>query len=447
VDNRGELGGGSIAAGTVPSKTLRETALALSGLKARQLNGVDLSVNPEVKVADFLRHEQNIKSAFHAMISQAANPHRPDLYSGTAAFVDPHTIRVQRGKNRPLRMQATPTGAELLLQGEKILIATGSSPIRPPLFPFGSPEVYDSDTILQMKFLPERLAVVGAGVIGSEYACTFAAFGVRVELVDAHDGLLPILDREVSHALRASMQRSGVVFHWNAQVEDCRARGSAGVRLYLVSKSAVNVDAVLVAVGRKSSTENLNLAAAGVGLGDRGVIFVNDHLRTNVPHIYAAGDVIGLLKLASTSLEQGRRAARHALGLPVADAASGLLPFGLYTLPEVGMVGQTEEQLRAQGVGYVVGRADYWNNPRGRLIGEKEGFLKLLFRREDMRLVGAHLLGEQAVEIIHVGLMAMQSAGTAETLAETCFIAPSLGGLYQSAARDALQRASDTPAA
>ena len=284
--------------------------------------------------------------------------------------------------------------------------------------------------------------MVGAGVIGSEYACIFAALGVHVDLIDAHDALLPFLDQEVSRALVAAMERTGVTFRWNEQVEDCRARGSAGVRLYLVSKSSLNVDAVLVAVGRRSNTEKLNLAAAGVAAGERGLIPVDHQFRTNVPHIYAAGDVIGFPALASTSMEQGRRAARHALGLPIPAQISELLPHGIYTIPEVSMVGETEESLKKQGVDYVVGRANYQNNARGRIIGDLDGFLKLLFRRQDMKLLGVHIMGEQATEIVHIGLMAMQSGCTAEVFVETCFNAPTLCGLYKSAAIDAILRAS-----
>jgi NAD(P) transhydrogenase len=442
VDNHQELGGAGINTGTVPSKTLRETALALSGLKARQLTGVDLSLSQEVTVADFLRHEQNVKAGFNAMISQQLKADQTDVYIGSGAFVDPHTIHVQPTKNRFARGQAAPASAEALLRGEHILIATGSSPVRPALFPFGSPEVYDSDTILHLDLLPEKMAVVGAGVIGSEYACIFAALGVQVDLIDAHDVLLPFLDREVSRALVAAMQRSGVTFRWNEKVEDCRARGSAGVRLYLVSKSSLNVNALLVAVGRKSNTETLNLSAAGVVPGERGLIPVDHQFRTNVSHIYAAGDVIGFPALASTSMEQGRRAARHALGLPSPAQISDLLPHGIYTIPEVSMVGETEESLKKQGVDYVVGRAKYQNNARGRIIGDQDGFLKLLFRRQDMKLLGVHIMGEQATEIVHIGLLAMQSGGTADAFVETCFNAPTLCGLYKTAAMDAILRAS-----
>jgi NAD(P) transhydrogenase len=221
------------------------------------------------------------------------------------------------------------------------------------------------------------------------------------------------------------------------QVLECHPRGQAGIRLRLSSGITLSVDAVLVAAGRKSNTEKLNLAAAGVKVGERGLIPVDDHFRTNVPHIYAAGDVIGFPALASTSMEQGRRATRHALGLEARAGISHLLPNGIYTIPEVSMVGETEESLKKQGVDYVVGRADYQNNARGRIIGDVGGFLKLLFRRADMKLLGVHIMGEQATEIIHVGLMAMLAGCSADIFIEACFNAPTLGALYKSATIDA----------
>jgi NAD(P) transhydrogenase len=203
----------------------------------------------------------------------------------------------------------------------------------------------------------------------------------------------------------------------------------------------LNVDAVLVAAGRKSNTANLDLAATGVTVGEHGIVPVDQHFRTNVPHIYAAGDVIGFPALASTSMEQGRRAARHAVGLAAVADLSPLLPNGIYTIPEVSMVGETEESLKKQGVDYVVGLADYQSNARGRIIGDPEGFLKLLFRRADMKLLGVHIMGEQATEIVHIGLMAMLSGSSADVFVEACFNMPTLGGLYKSAANDALLRA------
>jgi NAD(P) transhydrogenase len=440
VDNHHELGGAGVNTGTVPSKTLRETALALSGLKARRLIGVDLSLSQEATVGDFLRHEQHVKAGFNAMISQQLHADLTDLYFGTASFVDPHTVHVQPSKLPPMRDQPPVPHGEVTLRGESILIATGSAPFRPPMFPFATPEIYDSDTILQLDLLPRRLAVVGAGVIGSEYACTFAALGAHVDLIDGRDTLLPFLDAEVSRALTVAMEREGVTFHWKEKVEDCRARGTAGVRLDLASKISLDADAVLVAAGRRCATESLNLPAAGVRVGEQCVIPVDAQYRTNVPHIYAAGDVIGFPALASTSMEQGRRAARHAVGLAAGVELSPLLPNGIYTIPEVSMVGETEESLKKQGVDYVVGRADYQRNARGRIIGDLDGFLKLLFRREDMKLLGVHVIGEQATEVVHIGLMAMLSGCNADVFVEACFNMPTLGGLYKSATTDALLR-------
>jgi NAD(P) transhydrogenase len=220
-------------------------------------------------------------------------------------------------------------------------------------------------------------------------------------------------------------------------VRACQPSGTDGITLQLSSGDVLTVDAVLVAAGRKSNTEKLNLAAAGVAVGERGLIPVDDHFRTNVAHIYAAGDVIGFPALASTSMEQARRAVHNALGLEARAGISHLLPNGIYTIPEVSMVGETEESLKKQGVDYVVGRANYRHNARGRIIGDLDGFLKLLFRREDMKLLGVHIIGEQATEIVHIGLMALLAGSTADVFIEACFNTPTLGALYKSATIDA----------
>ena len=446
LDNHRELGGTGVNTGTVPSKTLRETALALSCIEARKLAGVDLVLNHEARVADFLRRERQVKAGFDAMILQQLKDHKADIYVGTGAFVDPHTIRVQPGLDREVLAPGSATPEEFLLRGESILIATGSSPLHPPVFPFGSPEIYDSDTILKLDLLPARLAVVGAGVIGSEYACTFAIMGSSVDLINSRDVLLPFLDREASLALAAAMKRNGVAFRWKEEVRECQTRGVAGVRLRLSSGVTLTADAVLVAAGRQSNTQRLNLSAAGVTVGERGLIPVDEQFRTNVTHIFAAGDVIGFPALASTSMEQARRAVRHALGLESGVAPSPLLPYGIYTIPEVSMVGQTEESLEKEDVDYVVGRAYYRDNARGQIIGDLDGFLKLLCRRCDMKLLGVHMVGEQATEIVHIGLMAMLAGCNADVLAEACFNCPTLGALYKSAAIDAMLHAAGAEA-
>ncbi len=431
VDSHRELGGAGINTGTVPSKTLRETAVALSGLRSRNLYGVDLSLRRQVTIPDFLGHEQHVKAMFNEALLMRLQGDRTDAYFGVASFLDPHTINVA-----PLAADAQP----VQLRAETILIATGSSPVRPGLFPFGTGEIYDSDTILALDRIPKTMAVIGAGVIGSEYACTFAALGAEVHIIDGRDELLPFLDCEVSLALLKAMEHSGITFHWKERVEKCTVVATDGVTLDLSSGKSMKVDSLLVAAGRKSNVETLGLDKAGVNTGERGLIKVGPTYATNVPHIYAAGDVIGFPALASTSMEQARRAVGYAFGTRVSEL-SPLLPNGIYTIPEVSMIGETEESLKKKGIPYVVGRQRANATARGQIIGDKDGFLKLLFRRDDMKLVGVHVLGELATEIVHIGLMAMMTNSTAEIFYEACFNMPTLSVMYKNATLDAMKAA------
>jgi NAD(P) transhydrogenase len=437
VDSHQQLGGAGINTGTVPSKTLRETALALSGLKSRNLYGVDLSLRREVTVADFLGHEEHVKDAFHASLTERLQVLKAAIYCGTSVFLDAHTIQVNLGpEDREADLSAP--GQMIELRGEKILIATGSSPVHPELFSFGHGEIYDSDTILKLDRIPKTLAVVGAGVIGSEYGCTFRALGSEVHILDGRAVLLPFLDAEVSRELLHAFERSGIVFHWNEHVQKSMHLESGGVRLELSSGGALTADAVLVAAGRQSNTANLGLEKAGVQTGEHGIISVNEHFQTNVENIYAAGDVIGFPALASTSMEQARRAVRHALGL-AGSAISPLLPNGIYTIPEVSMVGETEESLQKKGVPYIMGRANYRENGRGRIIGDQDGFLKLLYRQDDLKLIGVHIMGELATEVVHIGLVAMMCNASANLFVDACLNLPTLGLLYKTATLNALQ--------
>jgi NAD(P) transhydrogenase len=430
VDSHHELGGAGANTGTVPSKTLRETALALSGMRSRNLYGVDLSLRREATVADFLRHELNVKAGLNHLLAQRMAAAHITVCCGTASFEDPHVVRV-----RPMASENTP---DLLLRGGHFLIAIGSVPVRPEIFPFDHPSVYDSDTILNIQGLPGKMAVIGAGVIGSEYACTFAALGTEVHILDGREGLLPFLDAEVSRALAGSMERNGIVFHWQERVRTFLPKSSGGIALSLFTGGTLNVDAVLVAAGRKSNVATLNLGAAGVAAGEHGVIAVDEFYRTNVPHIFAAGDVIGFPALASTSMQQARLAVRHACGADLSGRPSSLFPTGVYTIPEVSMAGETEGSLVRDGVDYILGRAPYSSSARGRIIGDSDGFLKLLFRRHDLQLLGVHAIGEQATELIHVGLMALLTGSGAELFDEVCFNIPTLGALYKVATLDAM---------
>lgn len=427
IEARAELGGAAANTGTLPSKTLRETSLTLSGMRARALYGVDLSLRREATVADLLYREQTVVGAERIRADHNLRTHGITRLTGTATFAGPHTVRVTHDN-----------GEQTFVHGENVLIATGSAPRRPPLFPYDHPSVYDSDSILSLRGIPERLVVVGGGVIGCEYACTFAALGCEVTLIDSGTRLLSFLDAEMSVALRRGMQRLGIRVVSPAHVEGCKPAGQAAVTVTLDTGATVVADAVLVAAGRASSTETLGLSAAGLGTGAGGRIEVDRAFRTSVPHIYAAGDVIGFPALASTSMEQARLAMVNAFDLKYKTEVAPILPYGIYTIPEVSMAGETEESLKIANVPYVVGRAEYNNNARGLIIGDNAGFLKLLYRAEDMRLVGTHIIGELATEVLHVGLTAMLCNATADLFIRTCFNYPTLGDLYKYATYDAM---------
>ena len=396
-----EVGGAGINTGTLPSKTLRETALALSGVRSRKLFGVDLSLRREATVADFMRHMTNVAAQNRRRREEQMRTFNVETFHGAASFVDPHTVRI---------------APDTLLRGEKILIATGSSPVRPAEFPFEHPRVHDSDEILEIGVLPKTLAVVGAGVVGAEYACTFAALGVEVHLIDGRDSLLGFLDREISENIERAMAAGGVRFVWKEKVTQCDAPAAGDLTLTLTSGATLAVTDVLVAAGRKSNTDDLNLAAAGLTPGKRGLITVNAQCRSEVPHIFAAGDVVGPPALAATGMEQARMAMCVACEVDFKDVVAPILPTGIYTIPEASMAGETEDSLKSKGVDYVVGRARYMDNSRGQIVGDENGLLKLIFARDDMRLLGVHVVGEQATELVHIGLVAMMSGSGADAL-------------------------------
>ncbi|VTT99412.1 pyridine nucleotide-disulfide oxidoreductase : Pyridine nucleotide-disulfide oxidoreductase OS=Cystobacter violaceus Cb vi76 GN=Q664_49925 PE=4 SV=1: Pyr_redox_2: Pyr_redox: Pyr_redox_dim [Gemmataceae bacterium] len=422
------VGGAAVNTGTLPSKTLRETALALSGLRSRDLYGVDLSLGRDATIDDVLRHERTIKAAHREQIRGLLTRYGVELVHGAARFAGPHTVRVAGA------------GGERDLTADKIVVATGSVPLRPPGFPFEHTRVHDSDELLDLHQMPRSIAVVGAGVIGSEYACMFAALGVETHLVDGRDALLPFLDADLSAALEAGMRRLGVRFVWGETVASCDAPPEGDVRLGLSSGGTLVTHHVLICAGRTSRTAELDPAAAGLDVAPKGRLAVNAQFQTNVPHIYAVGDVIGFPALASTSAEQGRAAAGHAFGEPCRGPVAPVLPTGIYTIPEVSSAGATEAELRAQGVEFLVGRAEYADVARGKIIGDAAGFLKLLFRRSDRKLLGAHVIGELASEVVHIGVLTLMTGAGADLLLQTCFNHPTLGELYKLATHDALLR-------
>jgi NAD(P) transhydrogenase len=425
VEAAPHLGGAGINTGTVPSKTLRETALYFSGVTKRGLYGFDMTVKPDLTVRDFMHREHEVVRALREQVVQNIERHKIDLHAGRATFVDPHTLEVTAQGGSPRR-----------LAGDVMLVATGSLPNPGRDFPTDQ-RIYDSDSILEMSELPRRLAVVGAGVIGCEYATIFAALGIAVLLVDGRRRLLSFLDGETAERLGQQLEALGVELRLGDGVAKVTADAD-GVRLDLTSGSTRAVDAVLVAAGRLGNTLGLGLEAIGIPVGDRGHLTVNEHYQTALPHVYAVGDVIGFPALAATSMEQARVAMCHAFDLKYKTRLAPIFPLAVYTIPEVAMVGETEESCREKSIDYCVGRALYRHNARGQIGGDLTGQIKLVFRVPDKALLGVHIIGESASELVHVGLMVMLAGGTIDVFINAVFNYPTLGDAYKYAAYDGL---------
>ena len=426
IEKEQELGGAAANTGTLPSKTLRETALYLSGFRQRGLYGMEVNFKDRVTARDFLYRERLVVQSERERIKTNIERHKIDLHKGKAAFVDDHTISV------------TSSNGEILnLHAEVILIATGSYPFRPENIPFDHFNVYDSDTILKINDIPKTMLVAGGGVIGCEYACMFSALGVDVTLVEGRDRLLTFLDQEISDALAASLEKIGVTLQLSSRIDSVDASASE-FSVSLDSGKTITVESILAATGRTGATVDLNLAAAGLKAGSRGNLTVNSHYQTDKSFIYAVGDVIGFPALASTSMEQARIAMVHAFDLKYKTSLAPILPYGIYTIPECSMAGETEATLIEKKIDYVVGRARAEANARGQIIGDEDGFIKLLFAADDMKLLGVQIIGENASEIIHIGLIGLMTFATADLFIQTCFNYPTLGEMYKYATYDAL---------
>ncbi len=421
-------GGACVNTGTIPSKTLRESALHLSGFKQRGLHSVDMALRSDISVSDFLQRKREVCEKEWDMIEENMRWHGIERYRGVGRMVSPHEVVVDT------------SGHDITLHGEVILIATGSSPLRSAHIPFDDMCIYDSDTILDLDRIPKTLAVVGAGVIGCEYAAIFAALGIKVTLIDGRTELLSHVDREIVDVLLREMKnRLRINMQLGENVENIKVDPEC-VSLKLSNGRIINAEKVLFAAGRQSNTADLNLESVGVQLGERGIIPVNDWYQTNVPNIYAAGDVIGFPALASTSMEQARVAIVNAFNLPYETELVKQWPYGIYTIPEMSMIGKTEEECLKDGTEYEVGRAYYRNNSRGQIIGDTAGMLKLVFDPQTHKLLGIHIVGESASELIHTGMMVMQLDGTIDAFVQTVFNYPTLGDIYKHAADDGLSR-------
>jgi NAD(P) transhydrogenase len=425
IERAKHTGGSCINTGTVPSKTLRESALYFSGLKQRGLYGIDYSLKENLTVNDFMHHEREVVEMERQRILKNLALHQIELISGQATFEDADTITVSAadGTRR--------------LRGEIILVASGSKPHRPPEIAFDDVHTFDSDTFLQMNRIPKSLAVIGGGVIGCEYASIFMALGVAVTLVDGRNVLLPFLDAEISERLRERFAALGMQFWFNerpVKVENF----SSGARLTMKSGRVLETEAALFAAGRRAAVDGLEFQKAGLCINDRGYIPVDEHYRTSVPNIYAAGDVIGFPALASTSMEQGRVAVCHAFGLKYKQRVASLLPMGIYTIPEISAAGETEVSCKEKKIDYVVGRAHYANNARGHIAGDTTGLLKVIFARADKKLLGVSIIGENATELIHIGMMVLDRGLTIDEFIEQVFNYPTLSETYKYAAYDGL---------
>jgi len=426
VESGSDLGGACINTGTLPSKILRESALYFSGLKQRGLYGIDYSLREGLTVKSFTHRKDVLVGMEGEKIRANLAAHGIELIQGVASFEDAHTIAVKTSKNEIIQ-----------LRGEAILIATGSRPHRPAEIPFDDEVIFDSDSILKMGRIPRSLVVVGGGVIGCEYASIFTALGVEVALVDGRDRVLPFLDAELSDALRERLAGLGVKFLLGERMGPIE-RTKQGVRIQMPSGQSIEMESALFAAGRRGAVDELHLEKAGLAINKRGYVEVNESYQTAVPSIYAAGDVIGFPALASTSMEQGRVAVCHAFGFQYKKRLASMLPMGVYTIPEISAVGESEESCKEKHIEYEVGRARYANNARGLIAGDAAGLLKLLFRRDDRQLLGVHIIGENDTEMIHLGMMVLESGGTLDLFINFVFNYPTLSEMYKYAAYDGL---------
>ena len=429
VVERDRLGGACVHTGTLPSKGLRESAIALRNLARLGLRGVNTTLARDVRVDELLARKEHVVKAEVARIEENLRRHNIDLFKGQARFVDPHTVRVTPDAG----------GHPLDLSGEFVVIATGTTPHRPADIPFDLELVWDSDEVVTMAAIPHSLIVYGAGVIGCEYATMFAALGVEVTLCEPRDKILPFVDRDVAAALIAAFQEAGIAVVPNARYTRCEV-DEAGVTLTLADGRVLRADRLLYAAGRTGNTAGLGLDALGLRPNARGLLEVDAQYQTAVPHVYAVGDVIGFPALASTGMDQGRVAVCRAFGFTYKQALGQHLPYGIYTIPECAMVGATEQELEDRGVPYEVGRAEYHTNARAQLVGAYDGLLKLVFDPETKAILGVHVVGERASELVHIGMTAMQLRGTIDAFIDAVYNYPTLSELFKYAAYNGLQR-------
>jgi len=432
IEKKAVVGGACINTGTIPSKTLREAVLHLSGYREKGFYGSSYSVKQHITMQDLLfrtthviKHEQDISR--HQLQRNGV-----DMLLGTASFIGPNTIRV---------LSVDGHGHQDMT-AEKIIVAVGTTATRGDNIDFDGTEIFTSDEILSLDHLPKTMAIVGAGVIGTEYTTIFSTLGVRVTLIDKRPILLDFVDDEIADSLAYHMRENRVTLRLGedvAEIEKFEDEHGKRVKIHLASGKQVIAEKLLYSIGRTGNTGKLELEAAGLSADDRGRIKVNAHYQTAVPNIYAVGDVIGFPSLASTSMEQGRLAACHAFGVPATSVPS-LFPYGIYTIPEISMVGRSEEELTKANIPYEVGKARYREIARGQILGDSIGILKLIFHQETKQLLGVHIMGEGASELVHIGQAVLSFGGSIDYFINTVFNYPTLAECYKVAAFDGINR-------
>ena len=432
IDKSADLGGVCLHTGTIPSKTLREAVLYLSGFRQRSFYGRGYRLKARINIQDLMFRVNEVIKRQYAVIEDQLQRHGVQLIDGHATFTaDAHVLHVSSPHS------------ERQFSAANILIASGTRPARRDDIPFAALQVYDTDEFIKITDgeFPKSLIVVGGGVIGMEYASMAAALGSEVTVVEVKDSLLTYVDSEITQSLMYQLRRAGVTFRLGEKVVSVEALDTTPLTTvaHLESGKRLIAEALLYAVGRQPNTDTLNLAAINITTQARGHLTVNESFQTEVPHIYAAGDVVGFPSLASTSMEQGRLAARHMFGEPFENRPD-LLPFGIYTIPEISMVGKNETQLTQEKIPYEVGVAQFDEVAKAQITGDQSGLLKIIVHAETLQLLGIHIVGDNASELVHIGQMLMMTGGTIETLAKTVFNYPSLAEAYRVAATNALDK-------
>lgn len=427
VEKESRFGGAGVVSGTLPSKTLKETSLYLSGKYDKGLYGIDRNLEAEASCEHFMFRKNYIIKTESAEVRQNLVNHGVTLYQGIASFENPHQIHISGRK-------------EVSIEADYILIATGSYPFHPPYIPFDKKRVHDSDTILDIQRFPHSIAILGAGVIGLEYATIFSTMGVKVFLINRSDRLLSFIDQEIVQHLIYHMKRDQIDLLFNKSLFriDIPPDPLSPVDVILESKEVLHVDMFLYAAGRNGATRPLNLKAVGIEVDNRENIPVNEKYQTCVPHIFAAGDVVGFPALASTSMDQGRVAVTHMFHTQDIEKIASTLPYGIYTIPEISAAGLTEEEAKEKQIDYGVGIARHERMPRGKIMGAREGLLKLIFDKKTQVVLGVHIIGHLATELIHHGLELIESKRTLLEMIGKVYNFPTLHDLYKYAAFDGL---------